>query len=145
MSSPLQLDLLCFTNVSIQSNLTSDAEHINNHVGYISNVDPQNNRKWQVQVRVKMEGEGGKSPMYAGTVECAAKFTVAQDWPEEMIEKLVVVNGVGLLYSAIREMICNITSRGPWPMLILPSESFLEAYEAKKREATPKGNLSASA
>src|SRR4051794_21946783 len=105
MSSPLQLDLLCFINVSIQANPISDAEHINNYIGYIANVDPQNKRKWQLLVKVKMEGSDGKSSMYAGTVECSGKFTVAPTWPEEMIEKLVVVNGVGLLYSAIREMI----------------------------------------
>jgi len=35
-------------------------------------------------------------------------------------------NGPALLYGAAREMLCNLTARGPWPVVCLHSVTFVE-------------------
>lgn len=54
-------------------------------------------------------------------------FRVAPGWDDPV--KMILVNGTSILYSAARELIITITSRGPWAPLILPTYNFLEHYE----------------
>jgi len=85
-----------------------------------------------VQVCVALKNTGEHRAAYVGSVTCVGLLNVLPDWPESDIEKLVFINGTGMLYSSIREMICNITSRGPHFMLTLPSQSFVEMYQSRK-------------
>jgi len=62
-------------------------------------------------------------------LEVMGDFQISDSWPEPQIEKLVYVNGSGMLYSAVREMVCNITARGLFPLLLLPSISFFEMFK----------------
>ena len=50
------------------------------------------------------------------------------------MEKLVFINGCGIVYAAIREMITNITARGFFDPIILPSCSFDEMYKERENE-----------
>ncbi len=62
-------------------------------------------------------------------------FVVDEDWDDP--EKLLGINGASILYSAAREYLITITSRGPWPALVLPTVSFLppeEETEKKKKK-----------
>jgi len=38
--------------------------------------------------------------------------------------RMLKINGASILYSAAREFIITITSRGPWPHFVLPTASF---------------------
>lgn len=96
----------------------------------------ENLRNWMVTLRVNFKNGTEVKIPYIGTVQCSGIFTVDAQWPEKEIEKLVMVNGTSLLYSAIREMVCNITARGPFIPLVLPSQSFLHEYMEKKRQMT---------
>lgn len=95
-------------------------------------------RKWQVLVRVNLVANENSKPHYLGTVECVGIFSVAPDVKDENIERLVMVNGTGLLYGSIRELILTITSRGPWPAINLVTQVFtagFDAGKAKEKEA----------
>jgi|MTBAKSStandDraft_2_1061841.scaffolds.fasta_scaffold18845_6 preprotein translocase subunit SecB len=56
-------------------------------------------------------------------------FSVSPKWAEP--EKLVRINGASILYSAAREFLITITSRGPWGAITLPTISFNQ----KKKDA----------
>ncbi len=49
-------------------------------------------------------------------------FEVSPKWPAP--EKLIEINGASILFSAAREYLITITSRGPWGALMLPTISF---------------------
>ena len=132
MNSPLQLNNEIFTEVSIITVPNPDQDsRLHTVVEY--NVTSQNTDKtqWMVVVRVKMGPASEKKIPYSGTVECVGFFTVAKEWDESKTEQLVAVNGTSVVYTAIREMVCNITARGPHPRLMLPSQSFLKSYEER--------------
>ena len=82
--------------------------------------------QWMVNLRVEFATAGKEPPAYSGNCEFVGLFTVSDKFPKDKVEQLVRVNGASLLYSAAREMIAGITARGPWPMLTLPSISFVE-------------------
>jgi len=102
------------------------------NVEFNGNVSKDDHRNWMLTVRVTLKNVGDKVSPYIGTVQCVSILRVSPEWPESDIEKLVFINGTGMLYSSIREMICNITSRGPYAMAMLPAQSFLEAYQRGK-------------
>jgi preprotein translocase subunit SecB len=39
---------------------------------------------------------------------------------------LVLTNAASMLFGAVREMVLNLTSRGPWPAVMLTTVSFIE-------------------
>ena len=41
--------------------------------------------------------------------------------------------GTSILYSAAREYLITVTSRGPWPALVLPTVSFMPPKEKKRK------------
>ena len=84
----------------------------------------------QLQVMPPKTGQ----PAYTGEFHAVGFFRVADDWPEAQVLKLVQSDGAAILYGTIREMITNLTSRGPWPALVLPSVNFIPV-EAGKPEA----------
>jgi preprotein translocase subunit SecB len=59
-------------------------------------------------------------------------FKVAPDYPDDEIEKLIQIGGSSILYSASRDFVLTITSRGPWGPVFLPSVTFTKETEHKK-------------
>ncbi len=58
-------------------------------------------------------------------------FAVDDTWPDP--EKLLKITGASIIYSASREFIITVTSRGPWPPVILPTISFAESDNHEKQ------------
>jgi len=58
-----------------------------------------------------------------GSFEIVGFFAVAPTFEGDP-DRLVQISGTSLLYCAVREMVCNLTARGPWPMLCLPTLNF---------------------
>lgn len=61
-------------------------------------------------------------------------FRVAEGFPVEHAETLVKVNGPSLLYSAARELLAMITSRGPYPAIVLPTVTFQTIAEKSDQQ-----------
>lgn len=97
----------------------------------------------QVTLKLKLTQKGSEKVCYTGEIHAVGIFQVADDWPAEKTMPLVEVNGASMLFGAIRELVCNLTARGPWPMLRMgtfrfgtskPAEG---AGQAKPRSTTP--------
>ena len=135
--SPLQLNQAYFTEVKITSNWEMDVTgDLSTNVQFRGQVHRDNKRNWMVVLTVNLSSSNAKRVPYEGSITCTGIFAVSPQWPEEQIEKLVMVNGAGMLYATIREMVCTITARGPFDMLMLPTQSFLETYEQAKKKAS---------
>ncbi|MDU9047948.1 MAG: protein-export chaperone SecB [Candidatus Electrothrix sp. Rat3] len=81
-----------------------------------------------LEITVMPESEDEKIP-YAIHLIAVGLFQVDDEWDNK--EKLLQVNGASILYSAAREFIITVSSRGPWPPAVLPATSFLQPEGAK--------------
>jgi preprotein translocase subunit SecB len=97
----------------------------------------QEEREWGVNLEIKTVKKERPIP-YIIHIEAVGFFKVAKGYPSEEIEKLVQIGGSTLLYSAIREFILTISSRGPWGSVFIPSVSFLPSpKESEKKSERP--------
>lgn len=92
-------------------------------------------KKWQVDLRLKCQLKAGVNSPYAFSLEIVGFFRVAEGFPKEKSELLVKTNGSSILYGIAREIVRDLTSRGPYPGMMLPSVSFYESV--KRTEIAP--------
>lgn len=124
--SPLQLERHFFTKVKVDANPAGKvgaANVLNCEVELaIAEGDP---KRFQVILRLKLLSPAGMEACYTGEIHAVGLFRVVDEWPEAERSKLVEVNGAALLYGAIRELLLVITTRGPWPPILLNSVTFI--------------------
>lgn len=139
--SPLQLEHYFFTHIEIHTHPDADVEH---GTGFGAEVqcarhedDPH---RWMITLTVSLKGEDDEAPPpYTGEFEIVGMFRVADDYPEDKVAKLAHINGAAILYGTIREMVVNLTTRGPFPPVMLPTTTFIDecSGEAKKADDGP--------
>lgn len=87
--------------------------------------------KWRCELTVESAEEPESNPPYSFRITFVGFFRVAKGYPAERVELMARTNAPALLYSAAREALVPITSRGPYPAVVLPSVTFLEPPPAK--------------
>lgn len=125
--SPLQLERHFFTKIHVDAHRDSD---LSPNVKLSSEVEiaraDQDPKRFQLTLRLKLLPSSDKKPNYTAEIHVIGLVRVAENWPEAKVLQLVEANGPALLYGAAREMLCNLTARGPWPMLCLNSVTFVQ-------------------
>lgn len=81
-------------------------------------------RRWKVDLTVKFKPAQGNAKPYEGSISFTGFFAVDATYPSDKVKFLVETNGPSVLFGAVREMCSNLTARGPWPMVLLPTQSF---------------------
>jgi preprotein translocase subunit SecB len=98
------------------------------------NTDDDDKSRYQVSLEITaLPEDEDKVVPYSVHLIAVGLFTVDENWDDP--EKLMRVTGASILYSAAREFIITITSRGPWPPMILPSISFMSSQDKKETES----------
>ena len=123
-NSPLQAKRLFFTKVRLDA-VPKVEPSASCDVQATAEVSQISRRDWVVILTVSLGLMLEKPAQYRGTLEVVGFFQVSNDWPDDKIESLVYANGSAVLYGAAREMVCNITARGPYDMVVLPTASFV--------------------
>ena len=125
--SPLQLERHFFTKIHVDAHRDGDPSA---KVELRSEVDvaraAQDPKRYQLTLRLKLLPSADKKPHYTAEIHVIGLVRVVGNWPEAKVLRLVEANGPALLYGAAREMLCNLTARGPWPMLCLHSVTFVQ-------------------
>src|ERR1017187_10378335 len=85
--------------------------------------------------KVPMLGALVSTSMGTFSTGYAGFFAVDPAYPVEKVPMLVETNAPSVLYGAAREMFCNLTARGPWGMVALPSQSL---YKSAPKSVEPK-------
>lgn len=158
-ASPIQLHQLSFRRVSVElnvvdldegqrelaaQNLAFDGVLISTHVHFspLGQEDaPGPSFLLTLQVVVNNGaadgGSASKPSPYLVNVEAGAIIRVARG-AETLgdIEDIVVVNGTSLLWSAIREQVCNLTARMPLGLATLPTVHFQDLRKQQVEGAT---------
>ena len=139
-TSPLQLDESYVVEIFVKesgteasadlkpSDLRIRAEPIYTQSG-------ENPLKWEVDLTVIFCGSTEKPAPYNGKVVCRGFFTISDTLKEETQKHIVAVNCPAMLYSTTREIIANLTGRGRFGKMLLPSITFID--ERKRFEPEP--------
>lgn len=104
----------------------TEQERDNHHVACRHEIGCQprveDSEFWLVRLRVELlqTEEKHRSP-YTGVVEAIGEFQIHENFPEEKRESLAKMNGGAILYGAIREWVCTLTSRSVNGMIELPA------------------------
>ena len=136
--SPLQLEHYFFTHIELDAHPNADPK---NEMDFGADVEcaqhEEDPRRWMLTLNVVLKAEEDDAPPpYTGEFEIVGMFKVIDEYPEEKVAKLVHINGAAILYGTVREMVTNMTARGPFPPIILPTTTFIDECSDKgeKRE-----------
>ncbi len=142
-ASPLQLEIYFLKDLSFS--LTNDLKKLEEEKVEFEGLDisikdnttsvDDDPRKWHSEVIVEAKSKSKTKVPYVFKVVMAGFFSVDADYPEDRTKILAETNAPAILYSSIREIIINLTSRSPYPNLLLPSITFLKPPEDAKKTA----------
>ena len=93
--------------------------------------DEKDSRRWQVTLKVTYRPGPDVNTPYHFAIEIVGLFLVSNQVAEEKVKWWIETNATAVLYSALREIVRALTSRGPYPALLLPTGTFYE------KKATP--------
>ncbi|HVU31795.1 MAG TPA: protein-export chaperone SecB [Opitutaceae bacterium] len=123
--SVLQLERAFFRRVEVNAQLGGAPSKNQDIATTVSSGRAADNPlRFQVTLIVQLLDSAEKHAGYHGSVEVMGYFTLSDAVPEKDRDRTVVVHGCTLLFGMVREMVCAVTARGPWPMLTLPTMSF---------------------
>lgn len=83
--------------------------------------------QWQITLRIALNAPPDRNSPYSFLVEMIGFVRVAESVKPENSERLVRINGTSLVFSAAREIVRAVTSRGPFKPFLLPTVTFWEA------------------
>lgn len=127
-SSPLQLNNYFFPHVEVVANpewvqdSTKGLPLVNCSVNM---TRPESNETYLVQLDISINSTPENPSQYLIKLIAIGFFSVPIDIPNK--DQFVEVSGASILYSAAREYLLQLMSRGPWIPLILNPMSFAPA------------------
>lgn len=139
-ASPLQLERYFFPQVSVEANQDFDGP-LDKATFVIEpkvaiTVKPHQNGKHRFSVVISIEIDANEDKMhpYSVTVGAFCAVVIADNVPEKFREQLAASNGAHILYGAARELVADITSRGPWPSITLATMTFTDLVKSSGQE-----------
>src|SRR5688572_18223145 len=130
--SPLQLEIYFLSDLHLTVNKSYNPQKEPELVDADLSVnveykrDPESERNWQLIMKLKNQPAAEANVPYIFSVEIVGFFRVLEGYPADKLERLVKTNGATMLFGVLREVVRDLTSRGPYATLILPSASFYE-------------------
>ncbi len=97
---------------------------INLDIGTGDDESDLNQREYVVLLGIGIDNSEGKPAPYKIDVLAAGLIEVSEKVEEEKRADLATVNGASLVYGAIREMVCSVTSRCVAGTFLLPTMDF---------------------
>ena len=125
MKSAFQLNRLFFTDVRITAQQEAGPRgELDTQFRFTGAASDPEQLHWTIVLRVTLEPKVATKPSYSGTVEAVGTFTISEMVPAGERARFAYISGCGIVYSSIRELVANITSRGPWPTVLLTTVTF---------------------
>ena len=132
--SPLSLKTHFFSRIEVEAQPCLEGEPgdglVSSHLECARHEEEE--RCWMVQLGIKLEKEEElPAPHYTYHLEIIGVFSLAEEVELKDPDTFVKVNGAAVLYGAAREMIANLTARGPFDAVELPTVTFVDEVDAK--------------
>lgn len=80
----------------------------------------KNKSDYQLTLNIGVVEDASKNPPYNGMVQVVGFFTSTEKHSQDESFSMVHKKGTGILYSAARELVLLVSSRGPWGPITLP-------------------------
>lgn len=128
--SPLQLKQHFFTEFSVKAfEKGSQKAEIVMEPAIACGRDPKLPNHWRLVLEFKLKSADPEKPfLYEAEAAILGLIEVNSGYPEEKREQLAFVNGLSLLYSALREMLLTVTGRCAQGALCLPTLNFADLF-----------------
>jgi preprotein translocase subunit SecB len=129
--SPLQLEAYFLTESSYRTNQDFNPEKEpkldDTDLQVSADIQPIQNqeRRWQVTVSIKLQPKPEANSPCSFSITVVGIVWAAPNLPGNNLDMMVRTNGPTMVYGAAREMVRDLTARGPFSPICLPSVSFL--------------------
>lgn len=135
--SPLHLDQYFFTRIHLDACEDPACEDIKGAGALRTQTQCQPHSEdplqWMVTLKVIIEKQpNGDCPPYTAELEAVGLFTIDDNFPEARRTALVQANAPAVLFGAIREMLTNLTSRGPYQPVNLGTVTFIDDIKSEQ-------------
>jgi preprotein translocase subunit SecB len=100
-----------------------------------SEQNPDNESQWRFELTVELSEPEDHLFPYRVMATIVGYFTVDRNYPKQDAANLARVSGASILYSTVREIVANVTSRTHYPHLVLPTVTFLDLPELEETPA----------
>ena len=110
-------------------------------------VEPQKEGdNWLVSLKIAQDVPAEKNAMYSFSLDIVGFFSVLDTFPADRKKQIVQTNGSSILYGAAREILRDMSAKGPYEPILLPTVSFFplkkntlppEPERAQPTESTP--------
>lgn len=144
LHSPIQLKEMLYIGVKVWPNIREEwdnqiASQFDFHgveiIEYINTqiLDDENDPLlYALQLRIAIENKKGKLTPYDIDIAIHGNFSISEEVKKEDRENMVTINGLAILYSAIRDQVMAISSRCVHGIFILPTVNFLDKKKEKQ-------------
>lgn len=130
--APLQLERYFLTDLTCQANpqfkADKEIKFQEKDLEVAAAVSPIKDKpqQWQVSLNIKLQPAPDANSPYSFCLNLVGVICwVGPEQPEDKLEAILRTNGPSMLYGVAREMARDLTARGPFPALVLPSVSFI--------------------
>jgi preprotein translocase subunit SecB len=133
-ASSLQLESSAITRLKVEANKSFPKERAKERFDQFAEADLESTveiagdandpHRYFVKLEMRLLGTEASPTPYAIDLEMIGIFTCGIT-DEEKRRQLVDINGPAVLYGSIRELVMQVTSRGPYPAVVLPTVSFV--------------------
>ena len=100
-------------------------------------IAPKDGGDWIVVLMVEQHLPSSKNAPYNFSIQVWGYFEIVPGLSEERASQLVLTNGSSILFAATREILRDMTSKGPYPPLLLPTLSFFPLPKKEQTAPTP--------
>jgi preprotein translocase subunit SecB len=151
-ASPIQTESIIYGEISVTPMMPQgdeaiqadgfDWDDVDMEIGIKHSVLKKENGVLAFPIMLRLSIPNGEDSLkkapYSLSVSVIGGFAYHGDLPVEKATDIVVVNGLSILYSSLREMIINITSRMLHGPLYLPGANFMDHAPSKQPKLPPK-------
>lgn len=129
---PLRIEFYYFPEITVHTRQGVPTDQLNpESVGYEFDLEPgifqsaDDALCYKVDLRIRTKDVSGKINPYDLNVLVSGFFHLDEQVPTEKRDGTMLILGPNILYGAAREFLFQLTSRGPFPPLWLPTTSFV--------------------
>ena len=127
-----ELHITACQNYNFNKDKKYDIKNFHSEVKYFKKKNYPEMR--QVQLKLQYKPLEKENMPYEFSINIVGFFEIVSELPESKLKILVSFNAPAMLYSAAREIIANVSGRGPWGPFLLPTVSFLPLRSIRKRK-----------
>jgi preprotein translocase subunit SecB len=103
------------------------------HTIVITNIKGQPGT-FQVSLTLKHAPQPNENLPYSYSIQIVGFFSVDPRFPKDKTGELIQINGPAVLYGTAREILVQVSSRGYWGPIILPTVNFIPNKDNSRRK-----------